>query len=168
VALELSPFGKLPPELVIYIAKFLPDGSIALLSLSCRPIYFILRPKDAKAWKALTRKVGAKCDELLATLERDLASYIACHYCNKLHNTSTFKRYVPSKFYYSKSTTPAAPPCVKDRQNIMTGWYLNDDFCYTVFQMTMKLYREGKDYTKMLDSLVKNRRRFTQMLGNSV
>jgi hypothetical protein len=51
IALELSPIGKLPHELILLIASNLPLESAASLSLSCHSLYSCLETQHLKFLK---------------------------------------------------------------------------------------------------------------------
>ena len=74
--LESSALSKLPLELILHIARFLPPDSAPSFSLCCQPIYFILRTQYLKA---LEENEQLDRYKFLTLLERELPNYIACY-----------------------------------------------------------------------------------------
>jgi hypothetical protein len=157
-ALELSFIGKLPPEIILNISAFLPRASAAAFSLCCRSICSIL---GADAFAAV--KDGDELDtmqEYIALLERDLPNHLACFYCGKLHSIKKAPSYRRSSNYCGRWDIIEAPQCWRADLHLATFSYIHWDFSYIVFQMVMKRYRQGLDFTGLLHLL--NKRAETQ------
>lgn len=71
---------SLPPELLYYIAKFLPKESAAALALTSRAFFHLL---SARFFKNMGVTEHWK---LILLLERDSDLMVACQPCRKLHN----------------------------------------------------------------------------------
>lgn len=145
IALELSALGKLPPELIIHIASFLPPDSAPSFSLCCRPIYFSL---GTQYLKALEENEQLHRYKFLTLLERELPNYIACYYCKKLHAISKAHRHLYSSRYTSHYLS-----CWTADLEHWTKYLIHPEFSFTVFQMTMKIHRQGHDCSKFLNLL---------------
>jgi hypothetical protein len=148
IALESSALSKLPLELILHIARFLPPGSAPSFSLCCRPIYFIL---GTQYLKALEENEQSDRYKFLTLLERDLPNYIACFYCKKLHAINKAHRYLYSNRHYSGADSYLS--CWVADFELGTGYCIHDDFSFTVFRMAMKLHRQGLDCSKLLNLL---------------
>ncbi len=140
IALELSALGKLPPELIIHVASFLPFDSAPSFSLCCRPIYFTL---GTQYLKALENEQWHRY-KFLTLLERELPNYIACYYCKKLHAISKAHGHL----YPNRCTSH----WIADIEHWIECLVL-PEFSFTVFQMTMKVHRQGHDCSKFLNLL---------------
>ena len=152
-ALESSPLGQLPPELILHIARFLQPASAASFSLCCRPISFIIG--GTQCLKALQHEDRqSERYEFLTLLEREMPDQILCYYCKKFHAIKHAPRHIYSNIgYYSSSTHRRAPTCWGANLSSDVFWFISPDFSWTVFQMAMKRYRQGRDYTRLLDLL---------------
>jgi hypothetical protein len=156
IALESSALGKLPLELILRIAQFLPPDSASSFSLCCRPIYFTL---GTQYLKALEENEQLDRYKFLTLLERELPNYIACYYCKKLHAINKARRHLYSNRYYSRAD--GYLPCWIADLELGTDFFIHNDFSFTVFQMAMKLHRQGLDCSKLLNLLsYKTRTRF--------
>ena len=71
-------FNSLPPELVVYVAGFLPNAAAAALALSSKKMYSLVgrRPFNMSAPEHWS---------LVLLLERDSDTLVACQECMKLH-----------------------------------------------------------------------------------
>jgi len=148
IALESSTLSKLSPELIFCIARFLPPESATSFSLCCRTIYFTL---GTQYLKALEEDQQLDRYKFLELLERDLPNYISCYYCKKLHGINeAYRHTIPNRYYVDWSRYL---PCWNADFVFLTNSYINERFSFTVFQMTMKLYRQGLDYSKLLKFL---------------
>ncbi|KAM5523417.1 hypothetical protein FOXYSP1_13760 [Fusarium oxysporum f. sp. phaseoli] len=70
----------IPPEAILEVAEFLPNGSLISLSLTCHAYRALL--------SGLTRNVileGPELEDFLQVLEKDCASSYFCHTCVRLH-----------------------------------------------------------------------------------
>lgn len=146
IALESSALGVLPPELVLCIAQFLSPVSTLSFSLCCRPIHSLLKSQYVEITKEVQ---NLDHYEFLTLLERDLPNYILCYYCERLHAMKNAHEYVYSNWCRREYTLP----CWQADYNAILGLYIYRDFSFPVFQMAMKLYRQGLDYSKLLKLL---------------
>ena len=146
LALESSALRKLPSELIHNIARFLPLQSASSFSLCCRPIYFIL---GTQYLKALETSHWHRY-EFLMLLERELPDHIVCYHCKKLHSISQARRYIYSTNirYVDRSLQL---PCIGE--SLTAQRVIHPYFSFNVFQMTMKRYRQGLDYSELLNLL---------------
>jgi hypothetical protein len=81
IALEFSILGKLPLELLLCIADFLPPESALAFSLCCVPLYLTVRVQPLEQ------------DDLykfLTLLKRQLPHHILCICCKKLLSNSSY------------------------------------------------------------------------------
>ena len=159
-ALESSFIGRLPPEVILCITEFLPRASAAAFSLCCKPICSIL---GAYAFAAV--KDGDELEtirEFLALLERDLPDHLACFLCSKLHSIKKARSYMYSTSFRGRWGTVPPPQCWIADLDFMTHSYIHWDFSHIVFQMAMKRYRQGLDFTHLLHLLCQERVTQTQ------
>jgi hypothetical protein len=148
IALESSSLRSLPLELILHIAQFLPPESTLSFCLCCWPIYSTLKSQYVKIIKDDQQ---LDCYKFLKLLERDLPDYISCYYCRKLHAIKKAHQYLYYNWrYYNMGYVL---PCCQVDFNTMTYLYIHPAFSFTVFHMTMKLYRQGSDYSKLLKLL---------------
>ena len=145
MALRTSNLAKLPPELIINIAEFLPPIAAICFSLCCGPIYSLLGIR-----KLYRDKENFDTIELLEVLERDLPDYIVCYYCKRFHAIKYAKKHIHSykNLYGLVSPSPCWMANVYDVERI------DPYFCFTVFQMAMKRYRQGADFSPILKLMV--------------
>lgn len=160
-ALENSPLGTLPLELILLIADFLPTESAVALSFSCRPIREILGPLHLKALQSTSEEGKSHRAAFLSLLENDLPGYVACQACAKLHPISkSFARKVIgrdlSPYELSKLASKPRLPCSERDSKADTYNAIHATFNYVVFQMTMKRHRLGLDCTRWLKFLSYN------------
>lgn len=142
-ALELSELSKLPPEIIVHIARFLPPESILSFSLCCRPFYLEFGPQ---AFKNLAQ--SSQFFEFLTLLARDLPNHVPCYYCKKFHAIEKAQQHV--FFVYRDEITWL--PCWKANYNF-TFYHLHKTFSFTVFQMAMKRYSQGLNCSELLNLL---------------
>jgi hypothetical protein len=140
IALEFSVLAKLPPELIIYVAEFLPPISATSFSLCCTQVYSLIA---AQYLGTRRDNKGFDSFELLALLERDLPNHLACYYCRKFHEMKHAERYI---YYFGN-------PCWIANLRLSVMWYIHWDFSFVVFQMVMKRHRQGADCSSLLDLL---------------
>ncbi|KIM94493.1 hypothetical protein OIDMADRAFT_35039 [Oidiodendron maius Zn] len=145
IALEVSLLGQLPLELILYMVQFFPPVSRLSFSLCCRPIYFALGTQHLKDITEEDRHV------FLTLLEPKLPDYILCYSCKKFHAISNARKHI--KLRYLEWAGRRLLPCQNNDIKIYVPYYFHDKFSFTVFQMTMKLYRQGLDYSKLLNIL---------------
>lgn len=148
-ALEFSILAKLPLELLVLIAEFLPLASAVTFSLSCRPLYSLIGTKYLKRAKQDTKSFDPYA--LLALLQRDLPDLLACHYCKKLHAIKHASRFLDSSKYYKGWIRRPKPICV--HANYRRTLYIHPDFSSTIFRMAMKRHRQGADCSSLLNLL---------------
>jgi hypothetical protein len=147
IALKFSLLGSLPLELILYITQFLPPESTLSFCLCCWPIYSILKSQYVKIIKDDQQLDRYK---FLTLLEQDLPDYILCYYCRRLHAMKKAHQYLYYKRRYDKGYFV---PCCKVDYRTMTDMYIHPAISFTVFRITMKLYRQGFDYSKLLKLL---------------
>jgi hypothetical protein len=148
IALESSSLGSLPLDLILHIAQFLPPESTLSFCLCCWPIYSTLKSQYVKIIKDDQQLDRYK---FLTLLERDLPDYILCYYCRRLHAIKKAHQYFYYTWrYYNRGYDLL---CCQVDFNNMTSSYIHPAFSFTVFHMTMKLYRQGFDYSKLLKLL---------------
>ncbi len=148
IALESSALSKLPLELILHIACFLPPDSASSFSLCCRPIYFTL---GNQYLKALEENEQLDRYNFLTLLERDLPNHISCCYCKKLHAINKAHQHLYSNRYYLG--TGRYLSCWTADFDLWACVYIHYDFSSTIFQMTMKRHRQGLDCSKLLNLL---------------
>jgi hypothetical protein len=151
IALESSILSRLHPGIIIHVTQFLPTASAASFALCCCSTYDIL---GTRYWEAL--QTGGRQQEreaFLLLLERDLPGYILCYYCTIL--------YLGNKTSYETCMQPSTQlryrygmtPCSKEGLLGGVFKYIHKDFSFSIFQMTMKRYRLGLDYSHHLSLL---------------
>ena len=155
IALEASPFRKLPLELIFLIASYLPLESAALLGLSCYSLYSCLKMECLHPLKEAEYSVK---NAFLSFLERDLPTHLLCPHCNKLHSMSFSEGHLPSRRYLLtwKNWHETCKPwlvCWSADYNSCVERGIYPDFSSTVFRMAMKAHRQGHDTTKLLGLL---------------
>jgi hypothetical protein len=153
---ESSALSKLPPELILYIAHFLPLESASSFSICCRPIYFTL---GTQYLKALEKNYWHR-HELLKLLERELPNHIICYYCEKLHVIDRAPRHLYSHRWYYRQFESLNPfrtdrqlPCWEEVDRVITAFMFHQNFSFGLFQRTMKCYIQDLDYSKLLNLL---------------
>ena len=151
ISVESSTLGRLPPEILIHVAGFLPIASAASFALCCCSIRDILA---TRYWVALRTEGQQQAREsFLSLLERDLPNYIICYHCSILHsgNKARYENRI------EPSTRPrhrhGVAPCYKEDLLGGVPKYIHKDFSFNIFHMTMKCYRLGLDYNHHLNLL---------------
>jgi len=154
IPLESSMLGKLSPDIIIYLARFLPNASAASFALCCGSISEIL---GTRYWEALQAEdQQLELEAFLSLLERELPDYILCYYCTILH-TGNKARYEARTQPPTRWHCPyGAMPCYTEELLGGVFQYIHSDFRFTVFQKTMKRYRLGLDYSYHLNLLACN------------
>lgn len=151
IALESSALGKLPLELILYISRFLPPESALSFSLCCRSIYMTF---GTRYFKAIQEDEQFDRYTFLTLLERELPNYISCYYCKKLHAINKAHRHIYSnrsnRNYWGSNRSS---PCREANFELRIDVCIYRDFSFIVFQMMMKLYRQGLDHSKLLSLL---------------
>ncbi|KAH7214830.1 hypothetical protein DER44DRAFT_762713 [Fusarium oxysporum] len=85
---------RIPPEIILEVAEFLPNGSLISLSLTCHAYHALL--------SGITRNVkleGMESEEFLQLLEKDCASSYFCYTCVRLHQRDRRGEVDPCKCY---------------------------------------------------------------------
>lgn len=146
--LEFSHFLNLPPELILYIAKFLPPESSATLALSCSALYSCLNIQYLKPMQHAENRV---LNAFLLLLERDKPRHILCPDCYKFHPMSS------AIFYRRPNGAHANAPPLKQCQSVEIAGDLpstiHSEFSSTVFRITMKAHRQGYSTVESLKQL---------------
>ena len=150
-ALESSSLGQLPVELILHITRFLDPASAASFSLCCRQISLIIGTQYLKALQHEDRQ--SELYEFLTLLEPGLPDQVLCYYCKKFHAIKHAWRHTYKNLSYYSSTSRQPPKCWSVTRKSWASSYISGNFSWTVFQMAMKRYRQGRDYTRLLDLL---------------
>ena len=149
-ALESSSLGQLPVELILHITRFLDPASAASFSLCCRPISLIIGGTQClKALQHEDRK--SELYEFLTLLEPGLPDHVLCYYCKKFHAIKHAKRHIYENLSYYSSPRRQVPKCWGANLDSRALSLISENFSWIVFQMAMKRYRQGRDYTRLLD-----------------
>ncbi|KAH7473706.1 hypothetical protein IWW34DRAFT_834135 [Fusarium oxysporum f. sp. albedinis] len=85
---------RIPPEIILQVTEFLPNGSLISLSLTCYAYHALL--------SGITRNVkleGMELEEFLQLLEKDCASSYLCYTCVRLHQRDRRGKTDPCKCY---------------------------------------------------------------------
>ncbi|KAH8815532.1 hypothetical protein F5884DRAFT_772697 [Xylogone sp. PMI_703] len=143
-ALDGSAFENFPKELIREIVGYLPMSSAAIFSICCRSMYWTLGYQYLQELK-LESENDMLCD-FVQLLESDLRNYIACVHCAKLHTIEKASNYVP-RAITSERNCDSADMQYNIRRFMFSG------FSQTLFAMTMKRYRQGRDCTWLLSLL---------------
>lgn len=100
-ALKSSSFRKLPSELIVHIANFLPPESAASLAITCYDLHSCL---EIRYLRSLKQADASVLNEFLRLLERDLPGHILCPHCsNSMQYQQLNQIYHPSPIYRRKS-----------------------------------------------------------------
>ena len=146
-ALEFSALSNLPMEIILQISRLLPPESAASFSICCRPVYFALGTQYLEDLRPKEGSTGLHRERLLKLLERDLPDHIICGICKKLHAINKARRHLRRNRDYFNHLKCWS----KDYES--TNLYVHGEFSSAVFEMTMKRYRQGSDYSDLLDLL---------------
>jgi len=147
-ALEFSTLSNLPTEIILQISRLLPPESAASFSICCRPVYFALETQYLEDLRPMEGSPGLHRERLLKLLEGDLPDHIICGFCKKLHAINKARRHLHSNGDYLNHLK-----CWKVDYESMTSIYIHEEFSSSVFEMTMKRYRQGSEYSDLLDLL---------------
>lgn len=154
-------FQKLHPEVIIYMAEFLPLSFKALFMLTCRKARDTL---GTSYWKILQNgDQHQQHVEFLSQLSEDLPpDYVPCHHCRILHRCKISQGYgpKPTKPLYQNDWTLFRR--AESSGNI--SFWIGKDFKFRTFQVAMKQYRLGLDYETWLNFLIP-RRKHTESHG---
>jgi len=145
----LNTLEILPPELIIYVAQFLPLSSKVLFTLTCRTTYTIL---GTPYWTRLRAKDQySQHFDFLSQLSKDLPpDYVPCYHCRVLHSCKVFDHSWPSTRPHYRYEWK---PCNKAEVLGNVSKYLHIGFQFRTFQMAMKQHRLGLDTEPWLDFL---------------
>jgi hypothetical protein len=148
-ARPLTILEMLPPELIIYMAQFLPLSSTVLFTLSCHAACAIL---GTRYWTSLQAEDQHQQHiDFLSQLSKDLPpDYLLCYHCRALHLcTIRYSDHLPTRPLYQYDLTP----CHKAEVLGKVSKYIHKDFQFRTFQMAMKKYRLGLDHELWLECL---------------
>lgn len=143
-SLESSLLGQLPIELISYITEFMDPVSAASFSFCSQQIYSIIGPRYLKALQQEDHRL--ELYEFLTPLEPLFPDHVLCYYCKKLHSMTHVRRYI----FPSDSRRVSYPKCKDALGRSLTSAYISPSFSWMIFQSTMKRYRQGLDYSKLL------------------
>lgn len=137
-----------PPELIMYVAQFLPLSATVLFTLSCRAACAIL---GTSYWTSLRAEDQHEQHiDFLSQLSKDLPDYVPCYHCRVLHLcTMRYSGHLPTQPLYQYDVTP----CRKAEVLGKVSKYMHKDFQFRTFQMVMKKHRLGLDYKLWLECL---------------
>jgi hypothetical protein len=148
-ARPLTILEVLPPELIIYMAQFLPLSSTVLFTLSCHAACAILGTRYWTSLQAVDQH--QQHIDFLSQLSKDLPpDYVPCYHCRVLHLcTIRYSDHLPTRPLYQYDLTP----CDKAEVLGKVSKYIHKDFQFRTFQMAMKKYRLGLDHEIWLECL---------------
>ena len=147
-ALEVSPLPKLPLELILHIASYLPPESAASLTISCHTLYSCL---EMEYLQPLKKAECSVVNGFLRLLDRDLPGHLLCLHCSKFHSMSLAKTHIPSR--RSFLTCKPLLACWKvDSESDVTA-AIHSEFSSTIFRMVMKAHRQGHDTINLINHL---------------
>lgn len=150
----------LPPEIIVYIAQYLPLSSRVLLSLCSRSTRKIL---GTQQWKSL--KTDDQKEEKLAflSIEHDMQDYVVCYFCRilqKLCHTCLYSSYACQRHPPGTYLPNVSTNCPKEpKDEIVEGaydYFQNGTLAFRFFQLTMKRHRLGLDCGRQLRLLSGN------------
>jgi hypothetical protein len=147
-ALEFSTLSNLPMEIILQISRLLPPESAASFSICCRPVYFALGTQYLEDLRPMEGSTRLHRERLLKLLERDLPDHIICGFCKKFHAINKARRHLHSNSDYFNHLK-----CWKADYESITSLYIHEEFSSSVFEMAMKRYRQGSEYSDLLDLL---------------
>jgi len=148
-ARPLTILEMLPPELIIYMAQFLPLSSTVLFTLSCHAACATL---GTRYWTSLRAEDQHQQHiDFLSQLSKDLPpDYVPCYHCRVLHLcTIRYSDHLPTRPLYQYDVTP----CHKAEVLGKVSKHIHKDFQFRTFQMAMKKHRLGLDYELWLEFL---------------
>ncbi|OBT63799.1 hypothetical protein VE03_06931 [Pseudogymnoascus sp. 23342-1-I1] len=138
LAADSSALSQLPPELILRIASYLLSTSAGAFSLCTKRLYALLAIPYLKCQHGYP---PFNKSEFLRLLEPSLPDHIVCYHCEKLHAIKHSKRHIQ----FTKRCD------IKVNESMRS--YIHPRFSYVVFQMVMKRYRQGLDYSSLLKLL---------------
>jgi hypothetical protein len=144
IALEASPFGKLPVEILLQIRDYLPVSSASIFSICCMQMNQLIGISLLN-----NRQDMLAVGDLLA---RDLPDKVACSICLKLHDIKNANKYMAS-YYPERISEPAA--CVRAcwRSSLTTEpsvYMIGEHFSAIAFKMAIKRYHQNPEDTQLL------------------
>jgi hypothetical protein len=154
-ALKVSPFGRLSNGVIRLIAWYLPPASKLAFRHSCLHIYSITATQRLNS----VRGTGliARRTPPWEVLELEYPNHVECYRCRALHPTDKIHEHAyfnpRPKRDTSRQHNFFSPKCDKTNREVRAEMYIHPNFCFTVFRMVMKQYRQGKDCEKLLNLL---------------
>jgi hypothetical protein len=148
LALEASPLRKLPPELILHIASYLPPESAASLALSCHALHSCL---GLQCLQPLKKAECSVLNGFLRLLDRDLPGHLLCPHCNKFHSMSSAEAHLPSR--RTSLTSKPSLACWKADSGTDVKMATHFEFSSTIFRMAMKAHRQGHDTANLINLL---------------
>jgi hypothetical protein len=157
---------KFPAEILLKIAGFLSPESVVLFSFCSRSIYRTVGSAGRATLKSLAEeKTQADTYDGLKLLARELPDFIACYHCKMLHGISTAKEHLIS--WRKRGNVSYLSSCAASDSQDGTSIHFHDGFSSTIGLMTMKLHRQGRDCSELLDLLSGRPRNQTSPIGSS-
>ena len=145
-ALVSSILAKLPSELIICIAEFLPPIAATCFSLCCRHIYSLLAIQCRERYR---NEKNFDTFELLEVLERDLPGHISCYRCKKFHAIKHAERHI--RPYNNSLPEKTFRWLIGVQFSISSS--SNNVFGIVAFQMAMKRHRQGADSSPLFNPI---------------
>jgi hypothetical protein len=148
-ARSLTILEVLQPELIIYVAQFLPLSSTALFTLSCHAACATL---GTRYWNSLRAKDQHQQHiEFLSQLSKDLSpDYVPCYHCRFLHLcTILYSDHLPTRPLYLYDVTLCDNAEVRGK----VRRYIHGGFQFRTLQMAMKKHPLGLDHEVWLKCL---------------
>jgi len=151
-ALQNSPLGELPPELIQLIATFLPPASAATFSVSCHALNRILGPSHL----LVARAQETECSDFLFALAKELPDRIFCYPCKHIHIVDKTHKYL----HPDSGRFGGTSPCVKADVKCGAYYGIHPDFSRSIFDMAVKRFRLKLDSTESCQLLCRTRTLF--------
>lgn len=148
VALEVSPLRKLPLELILHIASYLPPESAASLAISCHTLYLCL---EMQCLQPLKKAECSVVNGFLRLLDQDLPYHLLCPHCSKFHSMSSAETHLPSR----RTSLNRKPLLACWKADLGSGvtTATHGEFSSTIFRMAMKSHRQGHDTANLMNHL---------------
>jgi hypothetical protein len=168
-ALKVSPFGRLSNGVIRRIAGFLPPASKLAFKHSCLHIYSVTANQRLNS--VGEKGLIARRTPPWEVLELEHPNHVECYRCRALHPTDKIHEYAYFKPRSKRDTSWQhnlfSPKCDKINREVCAEIYIHPNFCFTVFRMVMKQYRQGKDCEKLLNLLAYRSRVVMKVLKSS-